>query len=127
MEASTAALSLIEELHELSREADGETQALQSMLSHIVRSFGAQSGSLAVIDRNETSQLRIVAGIDLPSHVIGQTVQLGAGVLEQRVRGTHPAFRGAFPVTGGNEDAARRAAADGIATLRKTFPKGESR
>jgi DNA-directed RNA polymerase specialized sigma24 family protein len=30
-------------------------------------------------------------------------------------------------LTGGNEDAARRAAADGIATLRKTFPKGESR
>ena len=81
MEASKAALSLIEELHELSREADGETQALQSMLSHIVRSFGAQSGSLAVIDRNETSQLRIVAGIDLPPHVIGQAVQLGAGVL----------------------------------------------
>jgi RNA polymerase sigma factor (sigma-70 family) len=30
-------------------------------------------------------------------------------------------------LTGGNQDAARRAAADGIATLRKTFPKGESR
>jgi two-component system NtrC family sensor kinase len=81
MEASTAALSLIEELHELSREAEGESQALQSMLSHIVRSFGAQSGSLAVIDRHDPSQLRIVAGIDLPAHVIGQSVQLGAGVL----------------------------------------------
>jgi RNA polymerase sigma factor (sigma-70 family) len=30
-------------------------------------------------------------------------------------------------LTGGSQDAARRAAADGIATLRKTFPKGESR
>ena len=30
-------------------------------------------------------------------------------------------------IVGGSEDAARRAAADGIATLRKTFPKGESR
>jgi len=30
-------------------------------------------------------------------------------------------------VTGGSQDAARRAAADGIATLRKRFPKGESR
>src|SRR5260370_15206474 len=29
--------------------------------------------------------------------------------------------------TGGSQDAARRAAADGIATLRKRFPKGESR
>src|SRR5438105_6020328 len=81
MEARTAALSLIEELHELSREADGESQSLQAMLSHIVRSFGAQSGSLAVIDRHEPCQLRIVAGIDLPPNVVGQTVQLGAGVL----------------------------------------------
>ena len=30
-------------------------------------------------------------------------------------------------IVGGSEDAARRAAADGIAALRKTFPKGESR
>jgi RNA polymerase sigma factor (sigma-70 family) len=30
-------------------------------------------------------------------------------------------------IVGGNEDAARRAAADGIATLRKTFSKGEAR
>src|SRR5207249_5248993 len=30
-------------------------------------------------------------------------------------------------IVGGSGDAARRAAADGIATLRKTFPKGESR
>jgi RNA polymerase sigma factor (sigma-70 family) len=30
-------------------------------------------------------------------------------------------------IVGGSQDAARRAAADGIATLRKTFPKGESR
>jgi DNA-directed RNA polymerase specialized sigma24 family protein len=30
-------------------------------------------------------------------------------------------------IVGGSEDAARRAAADGIATLRKTFSKGDSR
>jgi RNA polymerase sigma factor (sigma-70 family) len=30
-------------------------------------------------------------------------------------------------LVGGSEDAARKAAADGIATLRKTFPTGESR
>lgn len=30
-------------------------------------------------------------------------------------------------IVGGSEDAARRAAADGIATLRKTLPEGESR
>ncbi|HEX6705172.1 MAG TPA: ATP-binding protein [Albitalea sp.] len=82
MEAtSVAAVSLVEELHELSREADGDSQALQAMLSHIVRSFGAQSGSLAVVDPREPTQLRIVAGIDLPAGVVGQTVALGTGVL----------------------------------------------
>jgi len=78
---SSAALSLVEELHELSRGADGDSQSLQAMLSHIVRSFGAHSGSLAVIDPQEPAQLRIVAGIDLPAGVIGQTVALGTGVL----------------------------------------------
>jgi two-component system, NtrC family, sensor kinase len=79
MEASSeAALSLVEELHELSR---GDSQALQDMLSKIVRSFGAQSGSLAVVDPHDAASLRIVAGIDLPPGVIGQNVALGAGVL----------------------------------------------
>jgi two-component system NtrC family sensor kinase len=88
--SSSAALSLVEELHELSRTADGESEALQAMLSHIVRSFGAQSGSLAVIDRLEPTQLRIVAGIDLPAGVIGQTVALGTGVLGKVAQGGEP-------------------------------------
>ena len=90
MEANSAALSLIEELHELSREAAGETAALQSMLSHIVRSFGASSGSLAVIDRQEPAQLRIVAGIDLPVGVLGQLVALGEGVLGKVAQSGEP-------------------------------------
>jgi signal transduction histidine kinase len=89
MDASSAAtLSLVEELHELSR--DGESQALQAMLSHIVRSFGAQSGSLAVIDPLQPAQLRIVAGIDLPQGVIGQTVALGTGVLGKVAQSGEP-------------------------------------
>src|SRR5438445_1850092 len=87
---SAAALSLVEELHELSREADGESQALQAMLSHIVRSFGAQSGSLAVVDGQEPSQLRIVAGIDLPDGVVGQAVALGTGVLGKVAQSGEP-------------------------------------
>jgi two-component system NtrC family sensor kinase len=87
---SAAALSLVEELHELSRAADGESQALQAMLSHIVRSFGAQSGSLAVVDRAEPAQLRIVAGIDLPPGVIGQAVALGSGVLGKVAQSGEP-------------------------------------
>ena len=81
MEASWAALSIIEELHELGREADSDNTALQSMLTQIVRSFDSQSGSLAIIDPLDSTQLRIVAGIDLPAGVIGQTVAMGAGVL----------------------------------------------
>jgi two-component system NtrC family sensor kinase len=88
--SSVAALSLIEELHELSREADGESESLQAMLSHIVRSFGAQSGSLAVVDRQEPTQLRIVAGIDLPAGVVGQAVPLGAGVLGKVAQSGEP-------------------------------------
>ena len=87
---SAAALSLVEELHELSRAADGESHALQAMLSHIVRSFGAQSGSLAVVDRAEPAQLRIVAGIDLPPGVIGQAVALGSGVLGKVAQSGEP-------------------------------------
>ncbi|HUG21662.1 sensor histidine kinase [Piscinibacter sp.] len=88
--SSIAALSLIEELHELSREADGDSESLQAMLSHIVRSFGAQSGSLAVVDREEPAQLRIVAGIDLPAGVIGQAVPLGTGVLGKVAQSGEP-------------------------------------
>lgn len=87
---SAAALSLVEELHELSREAEGDNDSLQAMLAHIVRSFGAQSGSLAVVDTNEPTQLRIVAGIDLPQGVIGQTVALGTGVLGKVAQSGEP-------------------------------------
>ena len=88
--ANSAVLSLVEELHELSRASDGESRSLQAMLSHIVRSFGAQSGSLAVIDRLQPAQLRIVAGIDLPPGVVGQTVALGAGVLGKVAQSGEP-------------------------------------
>ncbi|TMH12467.1 MAG: GAF domain-containing protein [Betaproteobacteria bacterium] len=88
--ANSAVLSLVEELHELSRASDGESRSLQAMLSHIVRSFGAQSGSLAVIDRLQPAQLRIVAGIDLPPGVVGQMVALGAGVLGKVAQSGEP-------------------------------------
>jgi signal transduction histidine kinase len=112
MEASSeAALSLIEELHELSREADGESQALQAMLSHIVRSFGAQSGSLAVLDRQSSSQLRIVAGIDLPDGVIGQTVAMGTGVLGKVAESGEPMLiNGELKSAGGTSDPQQREA-----------------
>jgi two-component system NtrC family sensor kinase len=87
---SSAALSLVEELHELSRATDGESQSLQTMLSHIVRSFGARSGSLAVVDPLRGTQLRIVAGIDLPAGVIGQAVEFGTGVLGRVAQSGEP-------------------------------------
>lgn len=86
----SAALSLIEELHELSRTADNDQHALQSMLHHIVRNFGAQSGSLAVIDRADPNRLTIVAGIDLPHGVIGTSVPLGQGVLGKVAQSGEP-------------------------------------
>lgn len=52
----------------------------QQLLDHIVAGFDARSGSLALLTEDQ-SALTIVAGIDLPPHVIGSAVPLGGGVL----------------------------------------------
>jgi len=105
MEAlSQAILSLVEELHELSRDADSDNQSLQAMLAHIVRTFDAQSGCLAVIDAAQPSQLRIAAGIDLPLEVIGQTVALGSGVLGRVAQSGEPMLINGEHARTGDED-----------------------
>lgn len=52
----------------------------QQLLDHIVAGFDARSGSLALL-AEDPSTLTIVAGIDLPPHVIGCSVAMGNGVL----------------------------------------------
>jgi len=61
---------------------DDPEEALKPLLQHIVQAFGANSGTLAMVDEGEgPARLRIVAGIDLPAGVIGQTIELGVGIL----------------------------------------------
>lgn len=55
-----------------------ESQA--AILQHVVDAFHANSGSLALFDEH-SRQLTIVAGIELPQEVIGQSVELGTGVM----------------------------------------------
>lgn len=50
------------------------------LLRHIVQVFSASSGSLSEIDERRKT-LTIVAGIDLPRHVVGSTIPIGGGIL----------------------------------------------
>jgi len=76
-------LSWIYDLYHLGQNAlkEGSTAGIyQRILEHIVDGFDAKSGSLALHD-SVTDSLTIVAGIDLPSSVIGSKVKMGEGVL----------------------------------------------
>ncbi len=55
-------------------------QVLRAILEHIVEGFGANSGTLALIEE-DNQRLTIVAGIDIPDHVIGSKIELGSGIL----------------------------------------------
>jgi signal transduction histidine kinase len=79
-----ASVAWIAELYRLSTIAasSNDTQdALQLMLTHIVEGFGAVSGSLSLVPESESAVLELVAGIDLPAHLIGRRVAFGEGIL----------------------------------------------
>lgn len=76
-------LSWIFQLYRLGQSAelrDKPQQAQRAILEHIVDGFGADSGTLALKDGDE-QHLIIVAGIDIPAHVIGSRIDLGSGIL----------------------------------------------
>jgi two-component system NtrC family sensor kinase len=70
-------------------ETDVTASVYQRILQHIVDGFGADSGSLALLDHSENC-LTIVAGIDLPDGVIGKRIALGEGVLGWVVKANTP-------------------------------------
>ena len=72
---------LIAELHHLSLHGGDDASALNRMLEHVVRGFGAVSGCLAVLDEAQPEQLLITAGVDLPPGALGSRITLGSGVL----------------------------------------------
>lgn len=62
------------------QEKENVASVYQNILQHIVDGFEANSGSLALLNKDQQA-LSIVAGIDLPPGVIGKHVAMGEGVL----------------------------------------------
>lgn len=56
-------------------------EVFERILQHIVKGFSAQSGSIALCQDDDESQLRIVAGIGLPMECIGSAVHRGNGII----------------------------------------------
>ncbi|GAO35173.1 ATPase [Sulfuricella sp. T08] len=76
-------LSWVYQLYRLGQTSnlrDRPKQVLRAILEHIVEGFGANSGTLALIEE-DNQPLTIVAGIDIPEHVIGSKIELGSGIL----------------------------------------------
>ncbi len=76
-------LAWVHDLYLLGQRAAQEghsRRARTRLLRHIVRRFDADSGSLSEIDDSRPA-LTIIAGIDIPDHVIGSQVPLGSGIL----------------------------------------------
>ena len=93
MEPRTAALSLIEELHELSREADGESQSLQAMLSHIVRSFTRVLHLTPGVERFADKGGAVAAapvGEDSPDEIDSPVYDLGTPLREELLLAIDP-------------------------------------
>lgn len=85
-------LSWIYDLNRLgqaSANAEDTSSIYQRILQHIVDGFEAKSGSLALLDK-DGKYLTIVAGIDLPSGVIGLQIAPGEGVLGWVVKENTP-------------------------------------
>ena len=76
-------LSWIYDLYRLGQASglrDKPQQAQHAVLRHIVEGFGADCGSLALVDE-DGQHLNIVAGIGVPDHVIGSKIEPGGGIL----------------------------------------------
>lgn len=85
-------MSWIYDLYRLGLEsanAADSRSVYQRILEHIVGGFEADSGSLALLDK-DGRYMTIVAGIDLPAGVIGLQIAPGEGVLGWVVRENTP-------------------------------------
>lgn len=80
---SLSSLTWIYDLYRIGQRAvslDAGARTLQELLQHIVSGFQATSGSLALTE-TDGKTLRIIAGIKLPSHVLGSTVAFGDRIM----------------------------------------------
>src|SRR5690349_14338452 len=53
----------------------------QRLLEHVIDGFEAENGSLALFESEDSEQLRIIAGVGLPSGVLGGRVAAREGVM----------------------------------------------
>lgn len=89
-------LSVFQLLRDNTR-VDDLSSIYQRIIEHIAAGFEADSGSLALADRDGET-LTIVAGIDLPEGVIGKVVPLGEEILGQVAASGDPQLiNGDFP------------------------------
>lgn len=56
-------------------------ELFESILQHIVQGFNADTGSLALYQGDNNSQLTIVAGIGLPAEYVGSVIAHGSGII----------------------------------------------
>ncbi|MBI3480466.1 MAG: GAF domain-containing protein, partial [Nitrosomonadales bacterium] len=59
------------------------SEVYQQILTYVVNGFNAQSGSLALCDKEDDGFVTIIAGFDLPPGTIGSKVKMGDGILGQ--------------------------------------------
>jgi two-component system, NtrC family, sensor kinase len=79
-----ARLSWIYDLYHMSQSALSQgalQQMLGEVLQQIARALNAMSGSLALIDEENSARLTIAATVDLPAGVLGSHVTVGEGVM----------------------------------------------
>lgn len=76
------AFSWVEELFRLGAVIahEGPTEVQRRILLHTTRGFNAASGSLALL-QEDGETLVIVAGVDLPPHIIGHRIHRGEGII----------------------------------------------
>ena len=76
------AFSWVEELFRLGAAiaCEGSAEVQRRILLHTTRGFQAASGSLALL-QEDGETLAIVAGVDLPEHIIGHRIRCGEGII----------------------------------------------
>lgn len=82
MDSEHIAFSWVEELFRLGAAiaCEGSAEVQRRILLHTTRGFQAASGSLALL-QEDGETLAIVAGVDLPAHVIGHRIRCGEGII----------------------------------------------
>src|SRR3569832_2440951 len=82
MDSEQIAFSWVEALFRLGAVIahEGPTEVQRRILLHTTRGFNAASGSLALL-QEDGETLVIVAGVDLPPHIIGHCIRRGEGII----------------------------------------------